>query len=227
MHDICETNAAPHPLLRPVVERNEPRGPRAWVVRVAALDAHKCCLYAPTKREAQTWTEGDLLRRWADHAAHCLAMEHKIAPAPAQPSACDRWHVEAWGDPGVWGCGRAPAGDLGNEADLVRFRLGWSKERYSASFDRWCADNDVRNVAWQKAVESLAAADLTPEEAAAMNATPETIGYYRMTWRLDDLRRRHHLLAGRELGAWWSSEAPSRTCWATAAADAPACAAAA
>lgn len=217
MFTTCEApDAPPHPMLRPVVERNEPRGGRAWVVRIAALDAHRCCLYAPTKREAQTWTEGDKLQRWADHAAYCLAVDGKIMSASLPPSACERRHVEAWDDPGVYGCGRAPAGDLGHEADLVCFRLGWSKERYSASFDRWCSDNDVRNVAWQKAVESLAAADLTPEEAAALSATPETIGYYRMTWRLDDLRRQHHPLAGRGLGEWWASDAPSQTCWASA-----------
>lgn len=224
--DTCAQPGDPIPAaLAPIVERSEPRGPRAWQVRCAVLDPFDCRAYAPTKRAALEFA-GPKLAQWLAFAGHRAYLCRAVVAAPPPESACDEWKVSPvdrnldQGDHCPRG-GRPTCGDpivwrLGTVADLTRYRLGWTEERYRASFDRWSIDNDRRNAAWTAALASIEAADLTPDEAAAMRATPETIGYYRLerSGALQELRRRQHPLDLAELHRYWTGERRLTHCWA-------------
>ena len=232
MIDACDPSDTIPPLLAPVIERGEPRGPRAWQVRLAALDAHECRMFAPTKKAAQEWVSANG-KSWAKHAAACCERAGLLAFAPLAIETVSRWqdrepfdrnldmgdHTPRGGNPT---CGDPIVLRLAHVTDLARHRLGWTSERWRASLDQWSIDADRRRAAWDRAILDLKAGELSTDDLAVMRATPETAGYLRLDgFILEDLRRRVGFTgwdALRELAAYWTGERSRTHCWAHEAA---------
>lgn len=195
-------------LLRPRVERVDPRGRSAWRVR-CELDPFNCWARESTKRDASTRLSGDGLRRWLRYAGEAAERAGVVVPASLPPDvgpACVRVDVEPF-DPalrfsphdrgGGWPtCGDPVGGLLGGHAALAALRLrraGWTDERIADV--RRMADRDALD--WGRWVDALEqarvdlAAGVGDDEAAALGADDATRGYL----RLDEGRSR--LLASR------------------------------
>lgn len=232
MIDACDPSDTIPPLLAPVVERSEPRGPRAWQVRLAALDAHECRMFAPTKKAAQEWVNANG-KSWARHAGECCAQAGLLAFAPLAVETVSRWqdrepfdrnldmgdHAPRGGNPT---CGAPIVVRLGSHSDLARARLGWTEERWRVSLDQWSVDADRRRAAWDQAIRDMEAGNLSDSDLAALRTEPHTAPYLRLGWRLDDLRRDVAIGSGwsttRDLAAYWTGERSRAHCWAHEAA---------
>ena len=184
-------------LLRPRVERVEPRGRSAWRVR-CELDPSDCWARERTKRDASTRLSGAGLRRWLRYAGEAAERAGVVAPAPLPPDAgpaCVRIHVEPFNPAlrfsphdrgGGWPtCGDPVGGLLGGHAALATLRLrraGWTDDRLADV--RRMADRDALD--WGRWVDALerARADLAAgvgdDEAAALGADETTRGYLRL-----------------------------------------------
>ena len=221
-------------LLRPRVERVEPRGRSAWRVR-CELDPSDCWARESTKRAASTRLSGAGLRRWLRYAGEAAERAGVVALAPLSPDAgpaCVRVDVEPF-DPalrfsphdrgGGWPtCGDPVGGLLGGHAALATLRLrraGWTDDRLADV--RRMADRDALD--WGRWVDALerARADLAAgvgdDEAAALGADEATRGYLRLDEGRSRLLAEYMYSPDRQaLYAFWnpSGWAQQCTCWA-------------
>lgn len=227
--DTCDPFDTIPPLLTPIIERNEPRGARAWRVRIAALEPSQCGVYFPTKRGAVMWLSENA-RYWARGATKHCELAGLIAPAPLEIETVHGWGVAEPFDPaldqgehsppgGYATCGDPIIWRLGEVQDLARHRLGWSGERWQLSLCyRFGLDNEARNVAWERAVADLASGTLSPSDLVALRATPETEGYLRLA-HIEELRRRKgfggssHRTPEHFAREYWSGYYTPTHCW--------------
>lgn len=186
----CSQPTDPTPaLLAAKVVRVAKSGTFPWEVH-CEIDPHYCSTRAKTKREAAEWATAPSWVRFAAMAAERQDLT-RIAPPP--PSACAKdhrepfhptleapWHISGWGD-SMW-CGR-PIIFLKGARTLAEHRLAWAPERLAETLrfcDRWASDWHTWVAASEQAKTDLLAGRLTPEEEAALGATPETAPWLRL-----------------------------------------------
>ena len=222
--DRCQNPDEAPACLEPHVERNHNN--RGWRVVCDAL-GREFFHHVERKRDAAPLLSGEGRRRWLAAAAREVVNPWRRpiwCSAPFVSQACGQHEVEpldraldqgdhapqgGWptcGDPIVW--------RLGGVCELARARLGWPAERWAESIrDRWTRDAEARGAAWTAARTDLETGALSDDDAAALRATPETVGYLRLR-HVDELRRRLYPPTLGELRDFWLGEGARTTCWA-------------
>lgn len=175
----CGDDVVPE-MLAPYVARGPRKGGEgSWAVYANGLPQGVCWAHFSRKRDAEGAIR-DRLSQWVRGALDKAERAGFVVIAPGPESACSLDLVNPWdNDLQGWPSTGLPIHSLGGPADLARFRLGWSAERWLAASSGRGPWSDAQKVApsFADAATDLDAGRLSPEEKAALGATPATAPY--------------------------------------------------